>query len=761
MQDLALNNSALAFAIFSRHRAFFLSRPSVHLSIPYSVRNHSLFDKMSATASSTPQSRLIPIAPAPNGKSPPDNSPDDQSTMSYTCTTCARRKVKCDKLSPKCSTCQKARLNCHYQEPAPRKRKRKPVDDIHERLEQYEKILKQHNLLPGEEETTKPSPEATEDAFYMQQQRWWPWGGSSGGKLVGGQGKSRYIDSNIWRNLGDEVHASSDEDDDAGDEPSTTYMPNFKADPVSAALLSPSTPSANLLELHPTYENAMKFWKLYVDNVDPIVKAVHVPTTQLILQRVAAQPSSASKANEALVFAIYHFALISITDTECMEKFHEQRLRLLTRYHDALRQALVNVNFLRTTDLTVFQAFLLFLLCVRNNYDVHTFWILTGVAVRIAQRLGLHRDGEELGLKPFDIEMRRRVFWQLLPLDGLAGQLCGTGICITPDSWNTKQPINIEDTDFWPDMKHPPESRTGATDMMFCLARTEIARFVQKVNPLHSNKPPFEDWAKFWERDDIVEKERQLDELESEMEMKYIRFCDPSNPIHNLAMAMLRAALNSGRLRIRLPRAKSDKELPEEERGKVWALANKILDAHIAAHNNRLLDKFNWHLQAFFQYDPLIWILNEIRRDPLAYKENDCWPKIERIYANHPNLKDQKRTLQMAVGRLVLKTWDAFRTSHRQANLAVPPDPQYITTLRSVIHRRANSVNINTPPKSDYNPFNPGEVSEDLPMPQQFVVPQQATFDFDWNQMMNFNSDTMDWMFWDQLVHDPASFPST
>ena len=678
--------------------------------------------------------------------------------MSFTCVTCARRKVKCDKSAPTCSTCRKARLECVYQEPAPRKRKRKPADDIHERLEQYEKLLKQHGLLPGEEESAKASPEDNEDAFYMQNQRWWPFGGSSGGKLVGGQGKSRYIDSNIWRNLGDEVHASSDEEDDPVDQPSTTYMPNSKADPVSAAMLSPSTPSASLLDLHPTYENAMKYWKIYVENIDPIVKAVHVPSTLSMLQRVAAQPSAASKSNEALVFAIYHFALIAISDAECMEKFGEQRLKLLSRYHDALRQALVNVSFLRTTDLIVFQAFLLFLLSVRNNYDVHTFWILTGVAVRIAQRLGLHRDGEELGLQPFDVEMRRRVFWQLLPLDGLAGQLCGTGICITPDSWNTKQPMNIEDTDFWPGMTTTPEPRTGATDMMFCLARTEIAKFVQKVNPLHSNKPPFENWAKFWEREDIAEKEQQLDELESEMEMKYIRFCDPSNPIHNLAMAMLRAALNSGRLRIRLPRAKADKELPEEQRAKVWTLANKILDSHIAAHNNRVLDKFNWHLQAFFQYDPLIWILNEIRRNPLAYTEDVVWLKIQTIYSNHPTLKDKQRTLQMAVGRLVLKTWDACHVALQKAGKTVPPDPEYITILRSFIQRRTSTTtNLNTPPKSEYNPFNPGEVSEDLPLPQ-FSVPEQASFDFDWNQMMNFN--TQDWMFWDQLVRDPASFPS-
>ena len=130
---------------------------------------------------------------------------------------------------------------------------------------------------------------------------------------------------------------------------------------------------------------------------------------------------------------------MSISDAECLEEFAEPRGKLLSRYHDALRLALVNASFLKSTDFAVLQAFVLFLLSVRNIYDPHTFWILTGVAVRIAQRMGLHRDGEDLGgLKPYEVEMRRRVFWQLLPLDGLAAQLSGTGICIGPGEHNDR-----------------------------------------------------------------------------------------------------------------------------------------------------------------------------------------------------------------------------------------------------------------------------------------------------------------------------------
>ena len=541
---------------------------------------------MSDTQSSTPHSRPIAIAPAPNAPLA-QQSPNEQSSMPYTCVTCARRKVKCDKAAPTCSTCRKARLECEYQEPAPRKRKRKPVDDVHERLEHYEKLLKQNGIL-SQDESDKTSPTETEPAFYMSKSR--PPNGMSSGKLMGGPGKARFIDSSIWQHLGDDFQPSSDEEDDAEEQPASTYTSHPGTDPVSAALLSPTAPSASLVALHPTYESAMNLWKIYVDNCDPIVKVVHIPTGLTMLKRAAANPSSASKPTEALLFAIYHFALISISDSECQKVFAESQRRLLARYHDALRQALVNTYFLRTRDFTVVQAYVLFLLSVRNSYDAHTFWILTGVAIRIAQRMGLHRDGEELGLKPFDVEMRRRVFWQLLPLDGLAGQLCGTGICITPDSWNTKQPSNINDSDMWPDMTDHPEPHIGATDMIFCLARTEIGKFVQK------HKPARGDWGMLWEVEEVAEKERQLTELEEEMETKYLRYCDFANPVHHLTMAMLRSAVNSGRLRIRLTRAKGMKDLPDEERRKVWTIANKIIDYDIAAHETNILKRFMWYV---------------------------------------------------------------------------------------------------------------------------------------------------------------------
>lgn len=56
-------------------------------------------------------------------------------------------------------------------------------------------------------------------------------------------------------------------------------------------------------------------------------------------------------------------------------------------------------------------------LSLHGRHDAHVTCVLSGVCIRIAQKMGLHRDGQLLGLPPFDTEMRSRVWWNIVLLD--------------------------------------------------------------------------------------------------------------------------------------------------------------------------------------------------------------------------------------------------------------------------------------------------------------------------------------------------------
>lgn len=69
--------------------------------------------------------------------------------------------------------------------------------------------------------------------------------------------------------------------------------------------------------------------------------------------------------------------------------------------------------------------------------------------MRIGQRMGLNIDGTSHGLLPFEVEMRRRLWWQLLLLDSRVGELSGFGPSLHMHMHTTKLPVsNSEELPF-------------------------------------------------------------------------------------------------------------------------------------------------------------------------------------------------------------------------------------------------------------------------------------------------------------------------
>ena len=191
---------------------------------------------------------------------------------------------------------------------------------------------------------------------------------------------------------------------------------NDTSDPETSDddLVLSSRPKSKTRLRHPPPERIHQLWQIYIENVDPLMKVVHVPTIRPAIQKAASNLRNIPRSFEALMFAIYGAAIMSLRDDGCCEqRFGEPRKTLLSRYISATKAALSRAEFTGTLSLVVLQALVLHLFSVRDIYEPRVVWSLTGVAVRIAQVIGLERDGETLGLPPFEAEMRRRVWWIL------------------------------------------------------------------------------------------------------------------------------------------------------------------------------------------------------------------------------------------------------------------------------------------------------------------------------------------------------------
>lgn len=666
------------------------------------------------------------IAPAPADCKP---GPPPQRIMAHSCRACGRRKVKCDKMAPECAACRKSGVACVYEAPPPRGGKRLVTREVLDRLARYERLLQQHGLLDTANAGAEtPAPKEPISIHWNAGVR-----PEDGAVVAEEEGKSRYVDGSFWRNIGigNDQLASDEEEDNTGHGQVATQMRALAvSDPLSDALIG--THQA-LDQYHPAKEAAMILWHTYAENIEPITKILHVPSTRTAIERIAHDPQLAKPRDECLAFSVYHFAVFSMTDEECAAKLGQPRSELLSSLHFAARQALVNASFLKTTDLTVLQAFILFLLPSRYTYDAHTYWILTGAATRIGQRIGLHRDGTKLGLAPFETEIRRRLFYPLLSLDGIASQMAGTAVTQLPDTWDVRQPLNINDDQIWPGMTDTPDEQTGATDMMFRLSRTCIGKAFVKTGKMQSG-------GLGGHFDEAAEAEKAIKEAEREVEEGYIRYCDVINPLHFLSMALARSGILAMRLRVYLSKMRN-KTATDADKRETLHLALRILDTDDAVCTQAGTSKFRWHTQSFFlwgMWDALTFVLNGLWKEPAVFPPADvqsAWARLAQVYQNHQEMLDAHQTIHVAFRRLTLVAWAA--RAHQGSS-----EPAFVAALRAQQEKRRQRkaeklAAANTTPGASLD-------ADMLAWPSD-ASSSESPFDF--------NIDDADWSFWDGLLH--------
>ncbi|OCF33828.1 transcriptional regulatory protein [Kwoniella heveanensis BCC8398] len=112
-----------------------------------------------------------------------------------------------------------------------------------------------------------------------------------------------------------------------------------------------------------------------------------------------------------------------------------------------LGQACISSTGIEHASPATVQAFHLmgtFILNDKRGNGAEAFWPILGTAVKIAQSLGLHRDGSHYGLSRYEIEERRQVWWELVTYDRLQA-LCFGRPCATSDRWSDTKPPEAVD----------------------------------------------------------------------------------------------------------------------------------------------------------------------------------------------------------------------------------------------------------------------------------------------------------------------------
>jgi len=137
-------------------------------------------------------------------------------------------------------------------------------------------------------------------------------------------------------------------------------------DSEDSILFGTRSTNINLSTLHPEPHKIFRLWQMYLDNVDPLLKVTHTPTLQTSIVEAIGDLANVRPNLEALMFSIYCIAISTLPDDQCFSLFGASKKDLLTGYHFACQQALLNCGVLSTSEYDCLVALYLYLVSISS-----------------------------------------------------------------------------------------------------------------------------------------------------------------------------------------------------------------------------------------------------------------------------------------------------------------------------------------------------------------------------------------------------------
>lgn len=241
--------------------------------------------------------------------------------------------------------------------------------------------------------------------------------------------------------------------------------------------------------------------------------------------------------------------------------------------------------------------------------------------------------------------------------------------------------MNISDSDLTPTMKELPTEKEGVSEMLFCCLRYEIAQALRTVKSVHP-KGSEGHWAIQTGVDRIPEKDKAIDELEKRFERRFLRYCDPSIPLHLLVIYVAKSVICTMRIMAHHPRQYPDRgaSMPQKEKDMVFFESLRELEYNSLSHTTPAIRGYLWHTASYFQFDAFIYVLSELRSRTTGDIVDRAWQQIKFSYETRPEMiNDTKNSLYTAIGNLALKSW----AKHEEALREYQTPPRFISLLRA------------------------------------------------------------------------------
>ncbi|KIH86491.1 hypothetical protein SPBR_08136 [Sporothrix brasiliensis 5110] len=442
----------------------------------------------------------------------------------------------------------------------------------------------------------------------------------------------------------------------------------------------PCTPSSRDVNanaaFHPPKRQAIQLWNEYLHSVEPMNKVLHVPTAEVCVFTAIHSPEKTDPAFESLLFSIYYATVTSYQPGAYQTAFGEDKAVALDRYRAGMERALVQARFLEAPSLPTLQALTLFLRMSRAHSPGQSIWVLYGMVVRLAQSIGLHRDGANFNLTPFESEMRRRVWGHMIKQDDRASEDHGIDIDLADTDVDIQEALNVNDRELHPDMTVLPTPQMRWTEMTLnvCIRRlgttmAYVTHLVAETKALRRAGGPgsASGLVRHASSPDLPlteERRRAIMATRNAYVEELLQQCNMVVPVQRSTSKTVRLIQRKMEFitRLQLAAALATTGAPRREGANprcavasdgVLALACEVLELNVDIMEDELIQDYRWAAEIYPQYHTLLYVLWHLFVEPIPACPADkaalrarAWAVADSMY----EMEDARQARQSARG---------------------------------------------------------------------------------------------------------------
>jgi hypothetical protein len=317
-----------------------------------------------------------------------------------------------------------------------------------------------------------------------------------------------------------------------------------------------------MLQLLPSRSACNKLVTIYLDNFENEFRVLHKPSFLSIVDQFwEVQTTSSLQFSDFIPQMLSVLAIASSLDDSCLiEDGSSRGPGLASTYCDLVGIWLDSLKGKERLKFSTLQTQTLLLMAKQSSVErFKDMWNVTGLLVRSAMTIGLHRDPSETSQIPiFWAEMRRRLWVTIVEMDLQISLTCGMPTMVCSTDFTCGVPANINDTDLTPETRDPPSPRSFA-EWSDCLPQVFLANSLrQRLNAarLLSNVEDGLDYEEIVEHAKNLEK--NLQDLPPPLKFDHLSDKDSQRPGRLMTRVLLDVHIRRAILNLYGPFAQAD-----------------------------------------------------------------------------------------------------------------------------------------------------------------------------------------------------------